>query len=863
MNLGNLLRHVSLKHIRLQRAQLFIAISGICLGVAAMGSVDIVNKSVIHSFEDSINHVTGRAALQITEGESGFSEKILELVQNVPGVEYAVPVIETNANFSGGSERSLMILGIDVLQDHKIRDYSITDETADIPDPLLFLAKADSILLTRAMAEREGIKMDQEIRLQTVLGIKTFRVRGLLDPEGPAKVAGGDIAVMDIYATQMVFGKEDRIDRIDVSFLPGEALDTMKERIQHVLPEGYTVDTPAARTRQVEVLLDRFRKSMGLISLMAVFVGMYLIYNAVSISVVQRRKEIGILRALGVQRSEIIRLFLGETLVVSVIGSLLGLGLGFVFAKLTIGVVTQSITDMYLKTSVGDLAFSWMDVARDAGVGILASLAAAVLPAVSSARITPISAIRAMPYSEDGILLGTKIKVASALCIFLSALVFAAYKTADVSSFVRSSATMFASVILLMLGVSLFTPVFLKWSTTFFLRYLSPRLGVGGRLAGMSLQKGISRNAVAVAAIFFSISLFVSSANVVNTLRNSLFDWLDSIVRADILVSSGHPLATGGSPFIPMPLEMLKELEEIPGVLSAEPYRKAYLSYKGRKILVDVFDVGLRMEYCPGMFAEGTREDVVRLVPGRNNIFVNEGLAARYGIKLGDSLFFPTPNGPVRFGVAAIAVSYSSDSGVVGMDINTYRQHWHDSLVDVYELRVKPGEDISRVRAAILEKMGKERKLFALDAAEFKEEVKKMLNRSFVVTNAVNIITLLIAGFGIVITLLASVLERTREIGVLRSIGMKRAQVLSVIIIESALLGAAGGLLGSTTGLLVGWLELEAFFRSDFGASITYQIHYASVAWAILLSVGFSALAGFYPARRAAKTNIVEALSYE
>ncbi|MFA4915523.1 MAG: FtsX-like permease family protein [Syntrophales bacterium] len=368
---------------------------------------------------------------------------------------------------------------------------------------------------------------------------------------------------------------------------------------------------------------------------------------------------------------------------------------------------------------------------------------------------------------------------------------------------------------------------------------------------------------MAVAAIFFSIALFVSSANVVNTARKSIFDWLDSIVRADILVSSGHPLATGGTPFIPMPPEILKEIEEIPGVLSAEPYRKGYLNYNGRKVLLEIFDVALRMEYCPGMFTEGTREEVVRLVPGRDNIFVNEGFAARYRIKPGDSLLLPTPNGMVRFGVAAIAVSYSSDSGVVWMDINTYRRHWQDNLVDIYEVRVKSGEDISSVRGAILKKMGKERKLFALDAADFKVEVKKILNRSFAVSNAVNIITLIIAGFGIVVTLFASVLERTREIGVLRSIGMKRRQVSGVVIIESALIGVAGGLLGSVTGMLVGWLELEGFFRPDFGASLTYHIHYASIAWALLLSAGLSAIAGLYPARRAAKTNIVEALAYE
>jgi putative ABC transport system permease protein len=367
MNLVNLLRHISLKHVRLQKAQLLIAVAGIGLGVAAMVAIDIVNKSVLRSFAESINQITGRAALEISGAESGFPEAMLERVQAVTGVEYAVPVIQISANFAGGSERALMILGVDVLQDHQIRNYSLTGAAADIPDPLLFLAKKDSLLLTRAMAVQEKITIDQEIELQTVEGIKTFKVRGLLNPEGPARVAGGDIAIMDVYAAQLAFGKEGRIDRIDVSFLPGEKLDTMMARIKQVLPAGYTVDTPAGRTRQVEILLERFQKNMAFTSTMVMLVGMYLIYNIISISVVQRRREIGILRALGARRSEIVALFFAETCVVAALGSLLGIGLGLVFAKLTVGFVAQFITDFYLKTTVTSLVFSWGPVFSGCG----------------------------------------------------------------------------------------------------------------------------------------------------------------------------------------------------------------------------------------------------------------------------------------------------------------------------------------------------------------------------------------------------------------------------------------------------------------------------------------------------------------
>ena len=748
------------------------------------------------------------------------------------------------------------------LQDHKIRSYSLTDESADIPDPLLFLAKPDSILLTREMAAREGITIDQKVRVQTVQGIKTLTVRGLLEPDGPAKAAGGDVAIMDIYAAQIAFGKEGRIDRIDVSILPGETIDSAKKRIQAIIPEGYYVDTPSGRTRQVEVTLERFRNSMGLVGFMALFIGMYLIYNAVSIGIVQRQKEIGILRALGCTRREIMGLFLGETAVISLIASLLGVGLGILFAKLTVGVVAQSITDIYMKTTVTDLAFSWLSFIRHMITGIVVSLFAAAFPAAASARIAPISAIRTLPFSADGLMLSRKIKIIAAVFLIASTAIFGIYKAADPGSQLRSSAAIFSSITLLILSVSFYTASILKKFITVVHRPLS-RAGAGGILAGLNLKKNISRNAVAAAAVFFSISLFVSSTNMIFSTEKSMHAYLNSVIASDILVSSGQAMVSGGSGNIPMPVDMWKDIEKIPGVLSADPFRKMYLNYKGNRTFVEMTDVPRWAAYCPFLIVEGNRDDIRRRAPNQDNIAVNEKFAAQHRIKRGDFVMIPTPAGPVRFGVLAIIVSYTTDTGIIWMDIHTYQRHWGDRLADMFQVRVKSGADIAAVQNAIRERFGKDRKLFVQSAGEFKDEVRKILDRSFAVNDAVNLITLIIAAFGIVITLLASVMERTREIGVLRSIGMTQSQVSAVVITESLILGAVGGLLGIATGTVIGWLSLEGFFRIGFGASMNYYLHYPSMLSALLLSIAISAIAGVYPARHAAKTNIVEALAYE
>ncbi|MDH4162590.1 MAG: FtsX-like permease family protein [Nitrospirota bacterium] len=863
MNILQLLRHISVKHLRHQKARSLMALIGIALGVAAMVSIDIVNMSVLRSFEDNINRITGRAVLQVTDAESGFPEAMLDVVQKVPGVEYAVPVIETNGCLAWGDERAFAVLGVDVLQDGNIRDYSITDESSDIPDPLLFLARPDSILLTREMAAREHIAIDQQIKVQTVQGTRTFTVRGLLEPDGPAKALGGDIAVMDLYAAQLAFGKEGRIDRIDVSILRGESLDTMKERIQAALPEGYNIDTPAGRSRQMENLMGRFRKSMDMIGYLALFVGMYLIYNTVAISVVQRGREIGILRALGATRRQVSGLFLGETVVLSLAASLLGIGLGIILAKISITAVARTVSSMYGRSSITDLTIIPLHLAKDIAIGVAASVIAAFFPSRSSSRISPISAIRSTPYSSDALRRHRGLTIASLAFIGIAGAILLVYKTAAHASPLRSSSMTIAAMLSLLLGISLSTPLFLRRFISMFHRLFAGRLGAGGRLAGLNLEKNLTRNAVAVAAVFFSISLSVSSSSLLFSVQKGLMDYIDDVERSDVLITSGHPLASAGAQTIPMPLEMALEIEAIPGVDAADPFRKLFITISGRRVLLEAIDIPRWLKRNTVKVVKGMQGDVGTMMPGKDVISVSESVASRYGLKPGDHFTLPTPQGPVRFLVISVVVSFASDSGVIFIDYQTFRRIWQDHNADMFSVYVRPGNDVIDVRDAIRELYKDKRKMFVLDSREFRAEIKKLLDQSFEMNNAVNLLTLAIAGFGIIITLLASVFERTREIGILRSIGMKRGQVSGLVLIESALLGLAGGLLGTFAGVLTGWINLEGFFRLDFGDSISYQVHYLSICWALLLAVGLAVLAGLYPARRAAKTNITEALSYE
>lgn len=861
MTLWNLLRHISLRHLRLRKTQAFMAAAGICLGVAAIVSIGIVTKSVMFSLADSFDRVTGKAQLQITGAQSGFPEALVEKVQNVPGVEYAVPVIEADGMLVSGKERSLMILGVDVLIDTQMREYSLHNESADIPDPLLFLARPDSILVTRTLAEREGFAIDQKIDVQTVDGIRTFQIRGILDPEGPAKAMGGNLAVMDIFAAQLVFGKEGKVDRIDISLRPGENLETVQKAVTAALPAGYMVDTPAGRSRQVAEMLARFKDSLNVISYLAIFVGMYLIYNAVSISVVHRRREIGILRAIGARRKDIILLFLGETLVMAVIASALGVACGLLLAHALMDTFSNIVSEIYVRTAA-QMHVTWGYPAIGFASGMVASLLAALFPARTSSRIAPASAIRSVPYAEESFFTTRRLNITGVVCLIVSLSVLALYVWTGDSPVTKSKIFLIGAQLMFAIGISFFTPAFLKGFVTVFNRFFSRGLGAPGRLAGLNLRKNLARNAVAVSAVFFGISMFVASSGFVYSVRESVSQWLDTIVRHDIVISSGHPGASANSRAISMPYAMIHDLTQVPGVLSVDSWRKTFINYQGRKVLLSSSNSNMYPEkgQTSAKHPAGNKQSLPLL--DTDEVAVNETFASIFKVKKGDSLTLPTPAGPVNFRINKIIVDYTSDAGTVGMSILTYQRHWQDRLCDAFFVNLQPGGNVESVREDIQRRLGADRKLYVLSSLEFKNVIKKGLDETFVFNYTLNVITLIIACLGIIVALLASVMERTREIGVLRAIGMLRRQIYLVVVLESTLMGLAGGLLGSLAGVLAGWINLEGFFVTNWG-SATYHMPLESILWALLLSAGLAALAGIIPARQAAKTNIVEALSYD
>ena len=321
-----LLRLISWPYLKKHAVRSLLTVIGIVLGVAVFVAMHTANQAVFFAFERTVDRIAGAAQLQVTAGEAGFPEEMLERVQAIPEVQVAVPVIEAPAGTKLAGQGNILILGVDMTGDRSLREYDLeSGDEAVIDDPLVFLAQPDSIIITKEFAERNNLNVGDRLTLSTMVGDKPFTVRGIMRSGGLTSAFGGNLAIMDIYAAQQVFGRGRRFDRIDLKLKDGVAVDEGQAAIRKVLGVGFDVEPPASRGQQLESTLAVYAISMNVSSVFALFIGMFIIYNSFSIAVTQRRSEIGILRALGAPRRQIRNLFLIESAVSGLLGSIAGI----------------------------------------------------------------------------------------------------------------------------------------------------------------------------------------------------------------------------------------------------------------------------------------------------------------------------------------------------------------------------------------------------------------------------------------------------------------------------------------------------------------------------------------------------------
>ncbi len=848
-----LLARLSWAYLKKHRLRWALTIAGVALGVAVLVAMRLANQAVLSSFQRTVQGIAGRTQLQVHAGDLGFPEEVLERVQALPEVAAAAPVIEAALDTGLPGQGYLLVVGVDMTGDRSIRDYEFdSGEEAILDDPLVFLAQPDSIIVTREFAERNGLGVGSRIPLGTAQGTRWFTVRGIMRPGGLSQAFGGNLAVMDVYALQYVLGRGRRFDRIDVALREGISLEQGERALRQALGPGFEIEPPSARGRHFEAILRSFSLTLNITSLFAVLVGMFLIYNSFSVAVTQRRAEIGILRALGADRSTIRRLFLSEAAVAGLVGALAGAAAGWLMAQWVASYVGRLMQEAYgVVQNVEGAPADWRLLVGGAGVGVLASVVAAWIPARAAARVDPVLALQK---GRHQVLSAGEYRVRRWLAGV------AAGGAALLLTAGRSPAWFYAGYVLIVLAALWLTPALARGLA----RGLRPLLAwlrpVEGGLAVDSLMQAPRRTSATVAALMLSLAMVVGFGGVARSIYDSLVEWVETTLNPDLFVTPNAEIAN--RTYV-VPAELGAEVERVPGVRQVQLVRSARVPYQGVPVLLVAADVAKLARTVRRRPIEGDPEDMHRRTAAGEATIVSESFARLRGLRVGDVVELPAPKGLLRLPIAGIVRDYSDQQGTLLIDRALYRTWWDDDTVNVIRVYLAPGASAAEVKRAILEQCGRGRRLFVLANEEVRRYIFRLADQWFGMTYNQIAVAILVAVLGVVNTLTVSITDRRRELGLLLAVGGLRPQVRRTIWMEALAIGLIGLLLGLALGAVNLYYSLEMTRRDLAGLSLDYVFPASLAAWLIPVILGAAFLAALGPAAAAVRGSPAEALEYE
>ncbi|MFB3060149.1 MAG: ABC transporter permease [Candidatus Binatia bacterium] len=853
-----LLHAITLPHFKRHRLRTWLTLLGIALGVAVITSISIASRTLTLSFQQTIDLIAGKAVLQVVNAESGVKESLYPLIRDTAGVKEAAPAVQGFLPIVGFKGERLFVYGVDLLTDFFIRDYEFAGGTFNFDRALNFIAQPDSIALTESLSLRLGFPLGSRVTLSTSRGTQDYTVRGLLKEEGTAKVFGGSFALMDLPVAQRAFGKEGKLDIVDLTIEEGEEIEAVRERIKAVLNGAALVERPRERGKQVESLLTSFRVGLFFVSLIALFVGLFLIYNTIAISVVQRKREIGTLRCLGLLRRDLMRLLMVEALLIALPGSLAGVLMGLLLAKGAVLLTVQSVSNLFFEVDLTSTAFSWHDLWIGLASGLGVSLVAALYPAREAMRVSPLENYRQAvwtPRSQRPLRASVW-----GFVLLMAAILLWLYSPDGLGGVQRFTLGMFAAMVFL-LALCFLSPLFISWSVRFLRLCMGRLTWVGGRLGIDNLDRSPIRCGITVSTLMISLASIFIIAAFINSVRGSLISWVDRMVTADLIVSSGAK--TAGTMNVPLKEDLADGLRNLSGVQVLDLYRLIRSTYQGKPILVESFSARVSQHVRDLPMVEGEMTKALSQMAEGEGVLVSESFKARFGKGKGDVVELPTPSGIQPFMVLGVYVDYSSDSGSVLIDRALYKRLWNDHLVDAFDLWLTPGTDEQAVIQAVNRDYGEKYQLFVSTHRELRETVVGIMEQSFMVNYAVLLVAVVVSVLSVINTLLASVLDRKREIGVLRAIGATQGQLKMMVVAEAGWMGLAGGILGLFSGTIISYQHVV--YNTKVLTGWTFQYHYPfGVALACLvLAVILCLLAAYVPARKAASTNIVTAVGYE
>jgi putative ABC transport system permease protein len=841
----------SLRHLLKHPWQVGLAILGVALGVAVVVSIDLANSSARQAFALSTETVAGRTTHQVVGGPNGLDEAIYRKLRIELGVRSSAPLVEGYAAAPDHPGLTLHILGIDPLAEEPFRPY-LAVGGANPPDRAEFFTVPGAALISADTARANGLKIGDGLRLRIGARVERATIVALLEPADDASRRALDgLLIADIATAQEWLGRVGRLSQIDLILPEGETGQALAERVAAALPPGVQLTRPERRTEAIQQMTAAFELNLTALSLLALIVGMFLIYNTITFSVVQRRSLIGTLRCLGVTRGQIFALVLAEALVVGLVGALLGLALGVALGRGLVALVTRTINDLYFTVSVREVATGAGPLIKGFLLGLLATLAAAAAPAFEATYTPPRTVQRRSSYEERVRRAVPLVAAGGALLLALGGLLLAIPSKNLILSFV--------SLFALTLGAAALTPLV----TLLLMRAARPALGalfgLLGRMAARDVTASLSRTAVAIAALMISVSVTIGVGLMVGSFRHTVIQWLDASLRSDVYVSAPSPASN--RPDSPLPPELIERFSAAPGVARARRYRRVTVDSPDGPTTVIALDVA-EPDRRSFQLADG---DTATVWAGfaRGEALISEPLAYRRGLRAGDTLTLLTDRGERAFRVAGVFYDYDSDRGVAMIDLSAYQALWDDRAISSLGLIAAPSQDVDALVQRLRSMAGADQLLNIRSNRALRQSSLEIFDRTFAITTVLQLLATIVAFVGILSALMALQLERARELGMLRANGLTPRQLWGLVISQTGLMGLTAGLLAIPVGVMLATVLVYVINKRSFGWTLLFRLDGGLFAQALLVAVVAALLAGLYPAWRMSRTSPALALREE
>ncbi len=825
-------------------------VTTVALGVALYVAIQIANYSANRAFEASVDVVAGKAQLEVYAPARNLPDDLLPIIAHHAGIAAATPIIRGFVTLPDFPGEYLDLLGIDILTNGPFRTFELTDFRTRQFDIQQWLRGPRTVAVSEELAGQHHLRAGDKIKVQINGRATDLTIGYLLRTRGTSANADSHFAAMDIGWAQEFLSRRNTLDSISLRLTDGSDLAKIAAELKKELPPDCTVAPPARRGEQVEKMLAGFQLNLQAMSLVSLLVGMFLIYNTIEASVVRRRHEIGILRSLGVTRGEVRWLFLGEAVVLGAIGIALGLAGGYLLARALVGTVAETISSLYVLLSVREVSVApwiWRSAVL---LGFASVITAAWFPARAAAALNPVDSLHHGARIEQSVRLSRGWILAGGISLLFSVLLsLLALRTGP-------PWLGFGAAFFVLAGFSSLAPEI----TARFSRAISAAIHrhIELRLAAQNLSRTLLRNSVTIASLAAAVAMTVGVAVMVFSFRQTVGDWINQTLVADLFIGPAANEIAGPTSFVPP--AAIEYLKTKPEVAELDTYRGVELPFRKQTIAVAVITGKARRNL---RLRQGRNDEIIPRFYREQCVLISESFSRRYHLAEGDTIELPSPEGRKSFPIAGVFYDYTRDQGTVFLSRKNFLKFWHDDRVNSIALFLKPEANPELVAKDFREHFSRRGEFSIYSNRLLRSRIFEIFDQTFAVTYVLRTIAVLVAVIGIFLGLTTLVTERSRELGIMRSIGASAAQIRRLLLWESGMIGVLASALGLAAGLCLALVLTGVINRAFFGWTIQLAFPWVSLAWTPVWIIAAAVAAGWIPAWRAGRLNVAEAVRSE